>query len=694
MSERSVEIGFDTGGTFTDCVVVDFAARSLKGFKVLSTPSDPSIAIFNALALAVRNGDVMASNTHVVLHATTVATNALIERKGAKVGLITTKGFRDIIELRRETRYDEADLFPEFPAPLVPRYLRLGTTERVGADGAVITALDEADLRAQLRTFQQEGVEAVAISFLHSYVNPSHEKQAAAIAREEFGFDCVSASCEVQPEIREYERTSTATANAYLQKKVRLYIDQLSDGLKQRGFDAPLRIMQSTGGFADPATSARFPVRIVESGPAAGTISAIFHGRRAGYDRLVSFDMGGTTAKIAVLTGSTPPLATELEVARVHRFKAGSGIPLQTPSVALSEIGAGGGSIASIDGVGLMRVGPESAGADPGPVCYGQGGTQPTVTDADLILGYLDPAYFAGGGMQLNTAAATEAIARSLSEPLSLDLVRTAWGIHDIVNQNMASAARLHILEQGEDPSTFTLVAFGGAGPVHAHRIAHALGIREVIYPMNAGVSSAFGLMVAPLTANFVQTYKAKLEDIDWQKFNAIFAGMEERALDAFEEVDKAGTSYTRTVDFRYVGQGFEVSVAIPNQEYAPEFCSQLEDLMRSEYGRLFGRIVHGVSFEIVNLRLAARAGRSEREMDFDHVGVKDGPIRKGVRSVYFDEANGYVEAAVYNRPHLAPELVLDGPAIIEESDTTIVVPPRAKVRIDAYRNVIATLAP
>jgi N-methylhydantoinase A len=403
--------------------------------------------------------------------------------------------------------------------------------------------------------------------------------------------------------------------------------------------------------------------------------------------------MGGTTAKIAVLTADTPPLATELEVARVHRFKAGSGIPLQCPSVAINEIGAGGGSIASIDSVGLMRVGPESAGADPGPVCYGQGGTHPTVTDADLILGYLDPAYFAGGSMQLDTAAATKAIAESLSEPLGLDLVRTAWGIHDIVNQNMASAARLHILEQGEDPSTFALVAFGGAGPVHAHRIAHALGIREVIYPMHAGVSSAFGLMVAPLTANFVQTYKARLEDIDWCRLNAIFADMEERALEAFEEAEEKGTTFVRTVDFRYVGQGFEVSAALPNQRYAPEFRSQLEDLMRSEYGRLFGRIVHGVPFEIVNLRLAARAGRSERAMDFDHLGFKDGPIRKGTRPVYFDEAKGYVETPIYNRAHLAPGVLLDGPAIIEETDTTIVVPPRAKVRIDAYRNVIATLA-
>ena len=505
-----LEIGVDTGGTFTDCVVLDSRKQTVSGLKVLSTPHDPSIAIFTALQFLFDNAGIDARDVRIILHATTVATNALIERKGSKVGLITTNGFRDIVELRRETRYDEADLFPKFPDPLVERHLRLGVVERIDSNGNVVTALDENHLRSQLEKLRKKDVETIAISFLHSYINPDHELTAARIAVEEFSFDAVSISCEVQPEIREYERTSTTVANAFIQKKVQHYIMELKQGLERRGVAASLQIMQSNGGFSGPEATAKFPVRMVESGPAAGTISAIFHGRRAGYDRLVSFDMGGTTAKIAVLTDETPPLVNELEVARIHRFKAGSGIPLRCPSVALNEIGAGGGSIASIDSVGLMRVGPESAGAYPGPVSYGQGGRDPTVTDADLILGYLDPDYFAGGSIRLDKSAAEKAIRDQLASNLDLSLVRTAWGIHDIVNHNMASAARLHILEQGEDPGTFAMVAFGGAGPVHAHRIARALGIHAVIYPVHAGVASAFGLLVAPMTSNFVQTYKVR----------------------------------------------------------------------------------------------------------------------------------------------------------------------------------------
>lgn len=693
-SALPVEIGVDTGGTFTDCVILDFQKRVLIGFKVLSTPHDPSIAIFDALDWAFANAGVSKSDVSIVLHATTVATNTLIERKGAKVGLITTEGFRDMLELRRETRYDETDLFPVFPEPLVPRHSRLGVIERMDASGAVLTALDEEHLRACLRQLRDAGVETVAISFLHSYANPSHELAAARIVSEEFCFDAVSASCEVRPEAREYERTSTTVANAYVQKTIRRYITGLADGLRGRGLDVPLAIMQSNGGFAGPEATSRFPVRMVESGPAAGTMSAIFHGRRAGYDRLVSFDMGGTTAKIAVLTAGTPPMTNELEVARVHRFKAGSGIPLRCPSVALNEIGAGGGSIARVDGVGLLRVGPESAGADPGPVCYGNGGTHPTVTDADMILGYLDPDYFAGGSMRLDKQAAENALRAELADRLGLSVVRTAWGVHDIVNQNMASAARLHILEQGEDPAAFAMVAFGGAGPVHAHRIAHALGIREIIYPANAGVASAFGLMVAPMTSNFVQTYKVRVDQVDWNRLNTLFAGMEAQAADAFEREQAADAVFERSADFRYLGQGFENPVTLPGGLYAAHHRDLFETLMRKEYERLFGRVVQGVPLEIVNLRLDARAVRSERVIDFDHAGGTQGPALKGTRPAYFDEVGDYIATDVYDRTRLQPGASLSGPAIIEEKDTTIIVPPNATARVDAHRNVVTSLFP
>ena len=402
--------------------------------------------------------------------------------------------------------------------------------------------------------------------------------------------------------------------------------------------------------------------------------------------------MGGTTAKIAVLTGETPPLVNELEVARVHRFKAGSGIPLRCPSVALNEIGAGGGSIASIDSVGLMRVGPESAGASPGPVCYAQGGEEPTVTDADLILGYLDAGYFAGGSIRLDKQAAEAAVRAKLSSKLDLSLERTAWGIHDIVNQNMASAARLHILEQGEDPSTFAMVAFGGAGPVHAHRVAQALAIRTIVYPLHAGVASAFGLVVAPMTANFVQTCKATLDALDWDRFNDIFHDMETRAAKTFEREATKGLSCLRSVDFRYVGQGFEVQVPLPSRAFGAKDRAELEALMRDEYQRLFGRTVQGVALEIVNLRLFARAERGSRSLDFEQPATAAGPAVKGSRAAYFDEAKGFVETTVYDRNALSPASTLKGPAIIEEKDTTIIVPPGASVAIDAHRNVIMTL--
>jgi N-methylhydantoinase A len=689
---RPIEIGVDTGGTFTDFVIVNFAARTLTGFKVLSTPHDPSQAIFNGLETAIATFGLRAEDVDIVVHATTVATNALIERKGAQVGLVATRGFRDILEMRRETRYDDLDLFPEFPEPLVPRHLRLGVSERIGADGGVVVPLEETEARAVLKRLKSDGVESIAISFLHSYVNPDHERRIAKLAREEIGFASVSASCEVQPEVREYERTSTTVANAYIQSIVQDYVVQLDHGLKERGFDVALQIMQSNGGFAGPAETAAFPVRMVESGPAAGTISAIFHGRRAGFTKLVSFDMGGTTAKIAVLTGDAPPLASELEVARVHRFKPGSGIPLRCPSVALNEIGAGGGSIASIDGVGLLRVGPRSAGAAPGPVCYGRGGSEPTVTDADVVLGYLDPDYFAGGEMRLDKAAAEAAIMDRLARRLGTDLSRTAWGIHDIVNQNMASAARLHILGEGEDPGEFTMIAFGGAGPVHAHRVAAALGMSQVIYPANAGVASAFGLMVAPMTGNYVQTYKSRLAAVDWERVESLFRGMEQKATAAFERESPSGIDFVRAIDFRYVGQGFEIQVDIPPGPYGDGSTETFRQLMLGEYRRVFGRLVEDVPLEIINLRLIGRARRGQRTMDFDYPRSAGGEALKGSRRAYFLEAGGFVETRVHDRLRLAPGSVLEGPVMIEEKDTTVVLPPGASARIDEFRNVVATL--
>ena len=682
-------VGIDIGGTFTDLVVHGIDDGTVSSLKVLTTPDDPSRAVFEGLRALKDTSGIELADLAVVVHATTLATNTLIEGSGAKAALITTEGFRDLLEMRKETRYDDYDLAIAFPPPLVPRRRCREIRERVLADGGIRVPLDEDGVRKVLGDLKDTGIEALAVCLIHASTNPTHEERIGELAAEVLAGVPVSISTRVQPEIREYQRMNTTAANAYLQPRVRKYIENLTDGLARGGYAGPLHIMQSNGGFAGPEESGTYPVRLIESGPAAGAIAATDYGRSAGEADLVSFDMGGTTAKIAVLRGGEPRLATELEVARIHRFKAGSGYPIKCPSIELAEIGAGGGSIASIDTLALVRVGPHSAGAVPGPVCYGLGGRAPTVTDADLVLGYIDPDSFAGGRMPLDREAAEAAIREHIAEPAGMETVRAAWGIHDIVNQNMATAARLHILERGEDPRRFTLVAFGGAGPIHAHRMATALGITRTLYPVGAGVASAHGLLVAPMAVDLVRTYHARLDGIDWGKVTEIYSDMEASARASMREGPGDNLTFTRVADFRYSGQGYEIQVPVPDGPYGADSQSAFEEAFLATYERIFDRRVRKVAIEVVNFRLFARGPKPDIPVSARPSVADGGPARKGERRVYFAEAGDYVPCPVFHRYRLTPGTTIAGPAILEEEDTAVVIGPDGRGTVDAALNVI-----
>jgi N-methylhydantoinase A len=685
-------VGVDIGGTFTDFVAHDARAGRLTSAKLLTTPEDPSRAVLDGLAYLGAAHGVDPSAIEILVHATTLATNILIERNGAKVGLITTGGFRDLLEMRRETRYDDYDLALAFPPPLVPRRLRREVRERVLADGAIRVPLDEAGARSALEGLRAEGIEALAVSLLHAYANPRHEQRIGELAAERLPGLPVSLSHRVQPEIREYERTSTTVANAYVQPLVQRYLAGLTAGLAGLGYGGPFFVMLSNGGFARPEAAAACPVRLVESGPAAGAIAAAYYGELSGERDLIGFDMGGTTAKIAVVEGGQPRVGMELEVARVHRFKKGSGYPLRCPSVELIEIGAGGGSIASVDPLGLVRVGPRSAGARPGPACYGFGGKEPTVTDADLLLGYIDPDRFAGGRMRLERDLAVAAIRDRIGGPLGMDPLRAAWGIHEIVNENMATAARLHLLERGQDPRRFTLVAFGGAGPIHAHRVAAKLGISRILYPLAAGVASAIGLLAVPVAMDFVRTYPARLDEVDWSRVNALYAELVSGALQSGEAGDHL--AFHRMADMRYSGQGYEIQVPLSDGPYRAETRAAIEAAFLEAYERIFGRRVTGVPLEVVSWRLFAQGAKPPVRRTADGRPRGTGPATKAGRPTFFAEADSLVDCPVYVRAALAPGMTLVGPAILEEPETSVVLGPGQRARVDEALNVVVEARP
>lgn len=687
----AARIGFDIGGTFTDFVLVD-KADSVRLHKVLTSYPNPAEAALAGLGELLEQAGSSLGDVTEILHGTTLVTNALVERKGAKLGLLTTEGFRDTLEAGREQRYDIYDLRLSFPEPLVPRSLRLEIAERLDRDGNVVRAPDAAQIREQLRVLQAAGVEAVAVCFLHSYANPEHERLVGQIAREEFPDLFVSLSSDVVAEMWEYQRTVTTCANAYVMPLIARHLVSLERDLRARGFRGELRMMHSAGGLMSLEAARQNPVRLLESGPAGGGLASAMFGAKSGHGDLLSFDMGGTTAKACLVEDGEVAVASELEAARVNRFTKGSGLPIRTPVIDLIEIGAGGGSIAEVDKVGLLKVGPRSAGSSPGPACYGAGGTEPTVTDANLVLGYYDPSFFLGGRMEIDVDAARDALA-TLAEGLGLDVEEAAAGVHDLVVENMAAAARVHIVEKGKDPRSYAMIAFGGAGPAHAVDVARALGIREVIVPPASGAASALGFLVAAPRFETVRTLNVRMDaESDFSEANAVLEELRETSSSQITAmgVSPEDVQTTRFADMRLIGQMHEVTVELPDEGINAETLPRIMEAFEADYTRLFSAMPPRVSAEVTNLRV--RCSTAAPEVDpRPKVAVGGKGALKGTRKAWFD--GGYCDTKVYDRYALVPGDKVDGPAIIEETESTTIVPPRCNLTIDEQLSLCIDVA-
>jgi N-methylhydantoinase A len=689
----SFRVGVDIGGTFTDLILIDDATGDLTVGKVLTTPDDPSRAVAEVLSEALIRANAPPDQVQHVIHGTTLVTNAVIERKGARTALLTTRGFRDAYEIAREHRYDLYDLFLEMPAPLVPRHLRLEIDERIYADGTVARAPDERAVAALVAELRDKGIEAIAICFLHSYANPEHEQLVGAIVGEIAPGVRVSLSSEVVPEIREYERTSTTVVNVYVQALVEDYLAELVQRLKALKIGGELFMMLSSGGISTVETASRFPLRLLESGPAGGALASAYYGEQAKVGDLLAFDMGGTTAKLCVIEDGRPLTSTEFEVDRKYRFKKGSGLPVKVPVVDLIEIGAGGGSIARVDSLGLLKVGPDSAGADPGPACYGRGGTEPTITDADLLLGYLDPGFFLGGRLTLDRDAAERAIQTRIAEPLEMSATRAAWGIHQLVDEGMASAARVHAIERGKDPRGLPLFAFGGAGPAHGFGVASILHSPRLIVPFGAGVTSTVGFLTAPLAFDFVRSLLSQLDTVDWDHVNQVLDDMAAQgdAILARSGVPANERRIARQADVRYAGQGHEIRIDLPDGQLGPHNLPSIRETFETVYRSLFGRTGPDVPLEGVSWRVLAAGPRPFVRLNAGASSEGKNPL-KGQRPVYFPEWQEHRPTNVYDRYLLAPGTELEGPAIVEERESTTVIGPGARIQIDESRNLSVLL--
>src|SRR5436190_1596887 len=679
-------IGFDVGGTFTDLVLQSPSGELLIA-KRLTTYPDPSEACLAGLDELVARSGVTWRDVAQAVHGTTLGSNVVIERKARGVGLLTTRGFRDVLLIGREKRYQVYDLQIEKPAPLIPRRWIGEVTERVLADGSVRSPLDEADARRVVRELVARGVTTLAICLLHAYLNPLHERRLAEIVGEEAPEVRVTLSHEVSPTFREYERTSTTVVNAYVMTAIREYLRGLQQALGERGYRGRLFVMQSSGGVATAAAMERYPVRMIESGPAAGALMAAVYGELTGHRDLIAFDMGGTTAKLALIEDGRPHTTTAFELHRVNNA-AGSGLPMNIQAIDLVEIGAGGGSIARAT-LGVIAVGPESASSMPGPVCYGRGGHEPTVTDANLVLGYLNPDYFAGGAMRLDVEAATHAIDGKLARPLGLELEDAAWGVHQIVTTNMELATRVVSIERGRDPRDLTLVAFGGSGPVHGCRLAQALGIPRVILPAAAGVTAAIGLLAAEVKFDVARTYVRRLDGLDPAAVDAMYGEMAAQATEVVRESAVAGeVALVRSADARYVGQGYELTVPVPGGRLDADALVRVRASFDEVYAARYGYANPAEPVEIVTWTLSA-VGGAPRIALAKAATRSVGESRKGTRRAYFPEARGYVDTPVYDRYALAPGAHLTGPAIVEERESTTVLPPGATASVDEYANLI-----
>ena len=680
-------IGVDIGGTFTDFALLD-EAGAVSIHKQLTTPDDPSRAVLEGVDVLLRQGGATMAEVSVINHGTTLVTNALIERKGARVGMLVTSGMEDVLDIGRERRYDEYDLRARFPAPLVPRRMRRPIVERMHYSGRSSVSPDLANARDEVRDLvENHSIQAIAVCFLHAHVDAAHEHKIVGMIRDAFPDLYVSCSADVLPAIREYQRWTTTTINAYVQPVLDRYVTRLERELRTRGFAGQFYMMTSSGGTVALETARTLPVRLLESGPAAGALMAAFHGRHHRACNVLSFDMGGTTAKGALVRNGRPLKKYELEVAHAYEAKPGSGFPVKVPAIDMIEIGSGGGSIAEVDQRGLIRVGPRSAGAVPGPACYGQGGTDPTLTDANLVLGYLDPEFFLGGRMNLDAEAAQKAIAEKIGGPLDLKITRAAWGIHDVVNEDVARAFRIHAAERGFDYRVSSMVAFGGSGPMHAARIARKLRVPKIILPFGAGVASAHGLLISPLAFETMRSKRIGLGDLDKRAFEAEFAPLVEQATALVKQSGSPPDriEVLRRLDMRYEGQGYDIDVVVP----AGGELKDVRTAFETAYNDIFSSFLLDEPIEIVNWKVEASCAVFPDDGAFGRYSAATSDPVKRQRQVYFPEADGYVACDIYDRYALQPGNTYDGPALIEEAESTCIVGMGDRFEVQADGSIV-----
>ena len=673
MTQHATRLGVDIGGTFTDVVLETAGGRH--SAKVLTTYAAPENAIVDGMRQVCTKAGIAPQAIGQIIHGTTLATNALIERRGARTALITTQGFRDVIEMRTESRFEQYDLNLELPDPLLPRQMRHAVAERVDATGAILIPLARADIETVVDAIAEQGVESVAVGLIHSYLNDAHERLIRDVLAERLPDVMVSLSSEVSPQMREYERFNTVCANAYIKPLMKSYLGRLKGRLSDEGADCPVFLMHSGGGIISLDSAAEFPVRLVESGPAGGAVFAADIAARHGLDRVLSFDMGGTTAKICLIRDFTPKTSRVFEVARTYRFKKGSGMPISIPVIDMVEIGAGGGSLAHVDAMHQIRVGPESAGSEPGPACYGRGGDRPAVTDADLMLGKLDPDGFAGGSIRLDTEASHAALARVLGDPLDMDVMEAAFGLAEVVDENMANAARVHAVENGEDLAGYTMIAFGGAAPLHAGRLCEKLGIDRLLVPPGAGVGSAIGFLRAPFSFEANRSVYMTLSDFDPARITDLLGDLQSEAMGFVRTCDAdSPINCEFKVYMRYTGQGWEIPVTLTEAQAMTPDAATFLSLFETDYTRLFGRTVAGLDVEITVWSVNATTPPSPVE-PLGAAGRGGTIIGTGTRAVFDPALAQVVDAAVVARTGLMDGATIDGPAVLTEDETTIIVP-------------------
>lgn len=688
-----LRLGIDIGGTFTDFALVDTEGTRVAVHKQLTTPRDPSLAVLEGTRVVLAAAGAEVADLVEIVHGTTLVTNGLIERKGARTGMLVTEGFRDLFDIGKEQRYDLFDLRLRFAEPLVPRALRAEVPERLRHDGSVLLALDEAALRrAVTELVEGASIEALAICYLHAYADARHELRSRAIVEEMYPDIYVSSSADVFPYMREFERWTTTCANAYAQPLVDRYLGRIEGGLAEFGFSGRLWVIGSSGGLMTPATARHYPVRLLESGPAAGVLMSARFGRDLACDNILSFDLGGTTAKGALVRRGKPLRKYTFEAAHAYEHRSGSGLQLQIPVVDMTEIGAGGGSLVSLDSLGRLRVGPQSAGAEPGPACYDRGGTHATLTDANLVLGYLDPDFFLGGRMRLDVDRAGRAIRDELAAPLDLDLARAAWGVHDVANEDVARAFRMHATERGFDYRTCGMVAFGGGGPLHAARIARKLRVPQVIFPAGAGIMSAFGMLSGAQAFETIRAAPRALDSLSEDDVAAVLGELEAEACAYLRAggVPACRIRRERRVDMRYRGQGYEVEVPLPEEGSAAELLRTLPALFAARYREVFHAVLDE-PVEIVSWKVEASGPEPERFS----TGASDatrGTALKGSRPAYFANLGGVIACPVYDRACLAPGTSLAGPALIEEPESTCLLDSGDRGRIDERHNLVAEI--